>query len=124
MNISASAGLTPLVAALCFLLTLALLPIAMAIPRAATAPALILIGISMFGTLARAHQGDALDLLPAMAMVLLTLISNSFGTGIAGGLLAHVLVMLLAGRWRELPVGLIVLSIPLGYYFYTAATGH
>ncbi|MFN3432823.1 MAG: NCS2 family permease [Sphingomonas sp.] len=117
-------GLTPLCAALCFLLTLALLPIAMAIPRAATAPALILIGISMFGTLARAHQGDALDLLPAMAMVLLTLISNSFGTGIAGGLLAHVLVMLLAGRARELPVGLIVLSLPLGYYFYTAATGH
>ena len=55
-------------------------------------------------------------------MVLLTLISNSFGTGIAGGLLVHVIVQVLAGKAREIPLGLFILAIPLGYYFYTAAT--
>jgi AGZA family xanthine/uracil permease-like MFS transporter len=50
------------------------------------------------------------------------LISNSFGTGIAGGLLVHVIVQVLAGKAREIPIGLLILSIPLGYYFYTAAT--
>jgi AGZA family xanthine/uracil permease-like MFS transporter len=59
-----------------------------------------------------------------MTMVILTLISNSFGTGIAGGLLTHVIVQLLAGRIRQVPVGLLILALPLGYYFYTAATGH
>lgn len=117
-------GLTPIFAALCFLATLALLPLAMAIPPQATAPALILIGISMLGSLRQAHEGDALDAIAPMAMVLLTLISNSFGTGIAGGLLAYVLVQILAGRARQLPIGLLVLAVPLGYYFYTASAGH
>ena len=123
-------GLTPIFAAMLFLCTLAILPLAMAIPREATAPALILIGISMLATIRNAPKpidgsgNDTLDMLPAMTMVILTLISNSFGTGIAGGLLTHVIVQLLAGRIRQVPVGLLILALPLGYYFYTAATGH
>ncbi len=115
-------GLTPVTAAALFLGALCLLPLAMAIPKQATAPALILIGVSMLGTI-RHLRGEALtDLFPPIAMVLLTLISNSFGTGIAGGLLVHVIVQVLAGKAREIPVGLFILAIPLGYYFYTAAT--
>ena len=115
-------GLTPATAAILFLCTLCLLPLAMAIPKQATAPALILIGISMLGTIRHLRSEAITDLLPAMAMVLLTLISNSFGVGIAGGLLVHILVQVLAGKAREIPVGLLILAIPLGYYFYTAAT--
>jgi len=117
-------GLTAVAAAGCFLLTLFLTPLAMAIPRQATAPALILIGISMLGTIRHAAGDDLADLLPAMVMVLITLIANSFGTGIAAGILVHVLVQILAGRWRTLPVGLVILAVPLGYYFYVAATSH
>lgn len=118
-------GLTPVTAAVLFLGALLLLPITMAIPRQATAPALILIGISMLGTI-RQSRGDSItETLPMMVMVLITLISNSFGTGIAAGLLAHVLVQLLAGRIAQVPIGLLILSVPLGYYFYVAATtGH
>ncbi len=115
-------GLTPITAAILFLGALCLLPLAMAIPKQATAPALILIGISMLGTIRHLRSEAITDVLPAMAMVLLTLISNSFGTGIAGGLLVHVIVQALAGKAREIPIGLLILSIPLGYYFYTAAT--
>jgi AGZA family xanthine/uracil permease-like MFS transporter len=115
-------GLTPVTAAVLFLCTLCLLPLAMAIPKQATAPALILIGISMLGTIRHLRSDDITDLLPAIAMMLLTLISNSFGTGIAGGLLVHVIVQILAGKAREIPIGLLILAIPLGYYFYTAAT--
>jgi AGZA family xanthine/uracil permease-like MFS transporter len=57
-------------------------------------------------------------------MVLLTLLSNSFGTGIAGGLLCFVLVKLLAGRPRDLHWGLYVLAVPLGYYFWTVVRPH
>ncbi len=116
-------GLTAVAAALLFLAALLLTPLAMAIPKQATAPALILIGISMLGTLRHVAGEDLGELLPAMAMVLVTLIANSFGTGIAAGILVHVLVQCLAGRWREVPVGLYLLALPLGYYFYVAATG-
>ncbi|HWT53093.1 MAG TPA: NCS2 family permease, partial [Caulobacter sp.] len=101
---------------------LCLLPLAMAIPKQATAPALILIGVSMFGSIGRLRGETVTDLFPAMAMVLLTLISNSFGAGIAGGLLVHVIVQILAGKAREIPIGLLILAVPLGYYFYTAST--
>jgi AGZA family xanthine/uracil permease-like MFS transporter len=122
-------GLTTLTAAGLFLLALLAMPLAMAIPRQATAPALILIGIAMLGTIRTAARSSSetdgiTDMFAPMAMMLLTLISNSFGTGIAGGLLVHVLVQLLAGRWREIPPGLFILTLPLGYYFYGAATAH
>jgi len=117
-------GLSSLAAAVLFALMLLFVPVALAIPKEATAPALILIGLSMFATIRHAHFEDFTDYLPVMSMVLLTLMSNSFGTGIAGGLLCYVLVKLLAGRWREVPWGLIVLAVPLGYYFWTVVKPH
>ncbi|WP_179401414.1 NCS2 family permease [Burkholderia guangdongensis] len=117
-------GLSSLAAAALFALMLLFVPLALAIPKEATAPALILIGLSMFATIRHTHFDDFTDALPVMAMVLLTLMSNSFGTGIAGGLLCYVLVKLLAGRRREVPWGLVVLAVPLGYYFWTVVKPH
>ncbi len=107
-----------------FALMLLFVPVALAIPKEATAPALIFIGISMFATLKQAHFEDFTDSLPVLSMVLLTLMANSFGTGIAGGLLVYVLVKMLAGRFRGMPIGLVVLAIPLGYYFWTVVGKH
>lgn len=115
-------GLTAIFAALLFFATLLFTPLAMAIPKQATAPALILIGVSMLGTLRHAASHAAEDLLPTILMVLITLISNSFGTGIAAGIVSYVLVRLLSGRWRDLSPGLVLLAIPLTYYFIVAAT--
>ncbi|MDE1146062.1 MAG: NCS2 family permease [Azospirillaceae bacterium] len=115
-------GLTASAAALCFLATLLITPLVMAVPRQATAPALILTGLSMFSTIRHLVAEEVADLLPTLVMVLVTLVANNFGTGIAAGILAYVLVQLLAGRIRRVPVGLLILSIPLGYYFYVAAT--
>ncbi|SAK96003.1 NCS2 family permease [Caballeronia ptereochthonis] len=117
-------GLSSLAAAALFAAMLLFVPVALAIPKEATAPALILIGLSMFATIRQTRFEDFTDALPVMTMVLLTLMSNSFGTGIAGGLLCYVLVKLLAGRWREVPWGLVVLAMPLGYYFWTVVKPH
>ncbi|WP_431824249.1 NCS2 family permease [Burkholderia sp. F1] len=117
-------GLSSVAAAVLFAAMLLFVPVALAIPKEATAPALILIGLSMFATIRHTHFDDFTDALPVMAMVLLTLMSNSFGTGIAGGLLCYVLVKLLAGRWRDVSWGLVVLAMPLGYYFWTVVKPH
>jgi AGZA family xanthine/uracil permease-like MFS transporter len=117
-------GLTAIVAAAGFAAMLFVTPLVLVIPKEATAPALIIIGISMLQTF-RGGAGETLiDGLPALLMMLLTLISNSFGIGIAGGVVFHVLVQILAGRIRELSPGLMLLALPLAYYLYGAATAH
>ncbi|TDS97017.1 AGZA family xanthine/uracil permease-like MFS transporter [Rahnella sp. BIGb0236] len=112
-------GLTALAAAVMFLLMLLFTPVALMIPKEATAPALILIGLNMFSNLRKVDLANFTDALPVLMMVMITLISNSFGTGIAGGLLFYVVIKAVAGKAREVPVGLYILAIPLVYYFAT-----
>jgi AGZA family xanthine/uracil permease-like MFS transporter len=117
-------GLTAIFAALFFLMTLVLTPLALAIPKEATAPALIVIGVSMLQTLRGGHGNALSDSFPVMAMVLLTLISSSFGIGIASGLVAYVTVKAFESGLKDIPLGLIILVIPMAYYLYTAASAH
>ena len=92
---------------------------AVMIPKEATAPALILIGLNMFSGLRKVDLANFTDGLPVLMMVMITLIANSFGTGIAGGLLFYIVIKAIAGKWREIPIGLWVLAVPLVYYFAT-----
>jgi adenine/guanine/hypoxanthine permease len=117
-------GLTAIFTAFFFLLTLFLTPLAMVIPKEATAPALIVIGVSMMETIRGGGGNRLADNFPALAMVLLTLISNSFGVGIAGGVVFYVIVKLFESGIKELSPGLVLLAIPLAYYLYTIATAH
>lgn len=112
-------GLTALAAAVMFLLTLLLTPVALMIPKEATAPALILIGLNMFSGLRKVDLANFTEGLPVLMMVMATLIANSFGTGIAAGLLFYVAIKVVAGKAREVPISLYVLAIPLIYYFAT-----
>lgn len=112
-------GLTALSAAVMFLLMLLLTPIALMIPKEATAPALILIGLNMFSGLRKVDLANFTEGLPVLMMVMITLIANSFGTGIAGGLLFYIIIKVVAGKAREVPLGLYILAIPLAYYFTT-----
>ncbi|WP_159281236.1 NCS2 family permease [Rahnella variigena] len=112
-------GLTALSAAVMFLLMLLFTPVALMIPKEATAPALILIGLNMFSNLRKVDLANFTDALPVLMMVMITLISNSFGTGIAGGLLFYIIIKVVAGKVREVPLGLYILAIPLVYYFAT-----
>lgn len=112
-------GITAIAAAIMFLLMLLFTPIALMIPAQATAPALILIGLNMFSGLRKVDLSNFTDGLPVLMMIMVTLVSNSFGTGIAGGLLFFILIKAVAGKWREIPLSLWILAIPLVYYFST-----
>ncbi|WP_328315924.1 NCS2 family permease [Streptomyces sp. NBC_00388] len=112
-------GLTSVYAALGFAALLLVTPFATLIPSAATAPVLMYIGLSMLGALRNVDFRDPTDAIPAALVVATTIFFGNFGTGIAVGLAAHVLVKAAAGRFREIPLGLWIVMIPLGYYFYT-----
>lgn len=50
---------------------------------------------------------------------MMTLIANSFGTGITGRQLFYVVIKMQAGKWRETPPGLWLFMLSLIYYFAT-----
>jgi AGZA family xanthine/uracil permease-like MFS transporter len=78
----------------------------------------------MFSTIRHVAFDDFSDGMPVMLMVVLTLMSNSFGTGIAAGLLCDVLIKLLCGRARDVHWGLAVLAAPMAYYLWTVVKPH
>lgn len=114
-------GLTSWFTAGMFALLLAVTPLAGMIPGAATAPVLIFIGLNMLTGFRRVDTSDLTEAIPATLLVACTLLWGNFGTGIATGLLSYVLIKAVAGRFREIHIGMWVLTPFLIYFFYAAA---
>jgi AGZA family xanthine/uracil permease-like MFS transporter len=117
-------GLSSIFAAGFCLTMLVMSPLILMIPREATAPALILVGLSMFSNLRKIDLQKFTESFPALMAVLMTLYANNFGTGIAAGILTYVLTQVLAGRARKVSMTLYLLTIPLLYFFWTVARKH
>jgi AGZA family xanthine/uracil permease-like MFS transporter len=124
VEVGGRTGLTSIFTAFLFLATLLFSPLILMIPKEATAPALILVGLAMFANLRKIDLGNLTEGFPAILMVLITLFSNNFGTGIAAGILSYVIIQILTNKAREVSLGLYLLTIPLFYFFWTVATKH
>ncbi|MBS0295120.1 MAG: NCS2 family permease [Proteobacteria bacterium] len=94
-------GLTAVVVAVLFLLTLFFAPLAMSIPGFATAPALVFVACLMAASLRRIAWDDLTEFLPAVAVALCVPLTFSIATGIGLGFIVFAAVKLCAGRWRE-----------------------
>ena len=109
-------GLTAVFAALCFLPCLFLAPLAEMVPPYATAPVLVLVGASMFASVAKIPFGAVEDSLPAFLTVVLIPLTFSITQGILWGFISHTGLYLMVGRRRDLhPVmyALAVVSVGL-----------
>jgi AGZA family xanthine/uracil permease-like MFS transporter len=115
-------GLTSVFTAMFFLIALLFAPLILMIPKEATAPALILVGLSMFANLGKIDLSSLTEGFPSVLMIMVTLFSNNFGTGIAAGILSYVVVQILSNRARHVSPGLYLLTIPIAYFFWTVAT--
>lgn len=96
-------GLTALVVAVLFLLTLFFAPIAAAIPSFATAPALVFVACLMVRSLADIDWQDATEYIPAVVVTLAMPFTFSITTGIGLGFVVYVVVKLAAGHMRAIP---------------------
>lgn len=94
-------GLTSVVVGLLFLATLAFAPLVQAIPAAATAPALILVGALMIGSLVDVRWGEPIEAIPAFLTVIMIPLTYSIANGLAFGIVSYALLMLVAGRARR-----------------------
>jgi AGZA family xanthine/uracil permease-like MFS transporter len=73
-------------------------PVVQAIPAAATAPALILVGALMMGALAQIEWSDPQQSIPAFLTVVITPLSYSITNGLAFGITSFALLKLLRGQ--------------------------
>jgi AGZA family xanthine/uracil permease-like MFS transporter len=114
-------GLTALVVAGCFALSIFAAPLAGAVPAVATAPVLLLIGAMMMGGAAQIGWDDYATAIPAFLTIVLMPLTYSIANGVAFGLIAHVLIHAFTGKGRQLHPILIGLAVILiGRYAWLA----
>ena len=104
-------GRASVVTALCFLPCFFIGPIAAAIPGYATAGVLLLVGVTMFHSVATIDFSSLEDAMPAFVTVVLIPLTLSITQGILWGFLLHALLYAIAGRAREIGATLWLLAI-------------
>jgi AGZA family xanthine/uracil permease-like MFS transporter len=93
-------GLTSVVVGTLFLATLFFAPLVQAIPTAATAPALILVGALMMGALAEIDWSEPAEAIPAFLTVIIIPLTYSIANGLAFGITSHAILKLVRGQAR------------------------
>ena len=94
-------GLTAVVVAILMLAMLFFSPLALTIPSAATAPALIFVGVLMIKSLLSIKWDDITDAVPAFVTLVMIPFTYSIANGIALGIITYPIIKALSGKWKE-----------------------
>ncbi len=117
----ARTGLASLVTAGLFAMTLFIIPLLEPLQQLdyAYGPALIAVGVLMFGSVTKIDFNDWTELVPALATIALMLFSFNIGNGLTAGLILHPVMKLGTGRWRDVTGGgLVLAALCLVYYVF------
>ena len=104
-------GLTAVVTGLLFLLALLVSPLVQAIPTAAAAPALILVGSMMLSGLGAVDWADPVEAIPAFVTLLAIPLTFSIANGLAFGVVSYAALKLVSGRAGKADWLLYVLAV-------------
>lgn len=104
-------GLTGVVVAILFALALPFSPIFMAIPAFATAPALIIVGFYMMGSVTKIDFSDAAVAVPAFLTIIVMPITYSISEGISFGIISYTVINLFTGKAKDVHPLMYVISI-------------
>lgn len=104
-------GLTALTVAVMFLLALFFAPIFAMIPQAATAPALIIVGMLMMSAVTKIDFNDVTEAIPAFLAIVMMPYSYSIAEGIVFGMLSYVLLKILTGQYKAISPVMYVLAV-------------
>ncbi len=97
-------GFTALTTAVFFLLALFISPLFIMIPGAATAPALILVGLFMMSPIKEIDLSDFTEAIPAFLTIIMMPLTYSIAEGIMFGMLSWILLKLFTGKYKEISV--------------------
>ena len=104
-------GLTAVVVSILFLLSLFLEPLFGSIPTAATAPALIIVGLMMIPPIREINYEDYSEGIPAFLTIVMMVCASSISDGIMFGILFYVIAKLLCGKIKDLKPAIWVVAI-------------
>ena len=94
-------GLTSVVIAGCFALSALLAPLVSAIPSAATAPVLVIVGCMMMSSFGEIEWGDLAEAIPAFFTAIFMGFSYSISYGVAAGFITYCLTMTCKRKAKE-----------------------
>ncbi len=106
-------GLTALTVAVLFLLSILFAPLFLAVPLFATAPALVIVGFSMFSSMLNIDFSDLSEAIPAFIAAVAMPFTYSISEGISMGIISYVIINLASGsyRYKKISVLMHILAI-------------
>ena len=97
-------GLTAFVTSILFLLAIFFSPLFLVIPGAATAPALIMVGLFMMSPIKDIELSEITESLPAFLTIIMMPLTYSISEGISFGILSYVILKLTTGKTKDISV--------------------
>ena len=104
-------GLTSVSTSVMFLLALFFAPIFLMVPAAATAPALIIIGLFMMSSVGKIDFSDISSGLPAFITIIFMPFTYSIAQGVIFGMLSFTIIKLFSGKTKDISVTMYILAI-------------
>lgn len=104
-------GLTAVSTALMFALALFLAPLFLMVPTAATAPALIIVGLFMISSVAKINFNDMSEGLPAFLTIVFMPFTYSIAEGIVFGMLSFAFIKVCSGKYKDVSTTVYVIAV-------------
>ena len=104
-------GLTALIVGCCFVVALFFSPLFLSIPAAATAPALIIVGLLMLEPVKYIPFDDFSESIPAFVCLLSMPLTYSISNGILLGMIAYVVMNMICGKFQKLSPAMYILAV-------------
>lgn len=104
-------GLTSFTVAICFAIALFFAPVFLGIPSAATAPALILVGVMMMSSIKDVDFNDFSECVPAYITMVVMPLAYSISDGIMLGLISYVVLNAFSGKFNKISIMMWILAI-------------
>ena len=104
-------GLTALVVGSCFVVALFFSPLFLSIPSAATAPALIIVGLLMMEQVKNIPFDDFSESIPAFVCMIMMPLTYSISNGILIGMITYVLMNMICGKFKKLTPAIYILAV-------------
>ena len=104
-------GITALVVGVCFAISLFFSPLFLSIPAAATAPALVIVGLLMLEPIRSIPFNDFSEAIPAFICIIMMPLTYSISNGITLGLTTYVLLNLILGNVRKISPTMAILAV-------------
>ncbi|MFB0555400.1 MAG: NCS2 family permease [Phycisphaerae bacterium] len=104
-------GLASIVTGVLFLLALAFVPVVEIVPKYATAPALVMVGLFMAKEVKRIDLANLEEAFPSFIIIVMIALSYSISTGLAFGFVSFTLIKIILGKARDVKPTMWIIAI-------------